>query len=149
MTQEILTPTEKLKALREVARVLADGLGKVVTYDDDTTAELLSEAESLAVDILKVIHDSDSDDIGHAIASRMDAASDAVPMRFEHSIDALHERRAHLTEAHRMLINQPKGMSDAAFAILQTEANHIDRQVADIDDTINNLYAVREACPSE
>ena len=148
MTPEILTPTEKLKALREVARVLADGLGKVVTYDDDTTAELLSEAESHAVDMLKVIHDSDSDDIGHAIASHMED-TDAEPMRFEHSIDALNERRAHLTEAHRLLINQPKGMSDAAYAILQTEANHLDRQITDIDDTINNLYAVREACPSE
>ncbi len=149
MEQEILTPTEKLKALREVARVLADGLGKVVTYDDDTTAELLSEAESHAVAILKVIHDSDSDDIGHAIASRMDEATDAVPMRFEHSIDALHERREHLAEAYRALINPRTDVTDASYAILMSQANDINRQIQDIDDTINNLYAIREACPSE
>lgn len=147
MTPEILTPTEKLKALREVAKFLTDGLGKVVTYDDETTEALMSEAESHAVAMLKIIHDSDSEDIGHAIASH---TGDAGAMRFEHSIDVLIARREHLTEAYRVLINQPrKDMSDASYEILQTEANHINRQIMDIDDTINNLYAVREFCPSD
>ena len=146
MTQEILTPTEKLKALRETARFLTDELGKVVTYDDATTEALLSEAEHHAVVILKTIHDSDSEDIAQAIQNH-NAPSETGETRFEHSVDALIERREHLTEAYRSLINRPRyPMSDAAYEILQTEANYINRQIMDIDDAINNLYTLREFC---
>ncbi len=149
MTPEILTPTEKLKALREVAKFLTDGLGKVVTYDDETTAALLSEAEHHAVIILKTIHDGDNADIAQAIQNHNHPDETGVT-RFAHSIDILAARREHLTEAYRVLINQPRDpISDAAYEILQNEANHINRQIMDIDDTINNLYAVREFCPSE
>ena len=142
---EILTPTEKLKALRETAKFLADGLGKVVTYDDATTQQLLDEAGSHAVHILNVIHDGNREDIGHAIDAHI---GDAPVARFEHSVDALIARREQLNEAHRALINHPRGsMSDAGYAILQTEAQHLNRQITDIDDAISNLYAVREFCP--
>ena len=67
MTDEILTPTEKLKKLREIARLLTDGLGKVVTYDDDTTQDLMDEAERHAVSILQTIHDGNHEDISHAV----------------------------------------------------------------------------------
>ena len=145
MTPEILTPTEKLKALREIAELLTDGLGKVITYDDETTQELMNEAESHAVTILKTIHDGDNEDIRHAILNH----TDGEIMRFEHSIDALLARKEQLNEAYRALINHPrKGISDAGYEILQTEANHINRQIIDIDDAINNLYTIREFCPS-
>ena len=67
MEQEILTPTEKLKALREITRQLDDGLGKVVTYDDETTQDLMNEAERHAVQILQTIHDENHEDISHAV----------------------------------------------------------------------------------
>ena len=67
MTDEILTPTEKLKKLREIARLLTDGLGKVVTYDDETTEELMQAAERHAVQILQTIHDKNHEDIIHAV----------------------------------------------------------------------------------
>lgn len=67
MEQEILTPTEKLKALREVAKTLSDALGKVVTYDDETTEDLLQEAEGHAVAILQIIHDGNREDIMQAV----------------------------------------------------------------------------------
>ena len=67
MTHEILTPTEKLKALRNIAQQLADGLGKVVTYDDEVTGELLAEAEGFAIEILNTIHDGDLKDIEDAV----------------------------------------------------------------------------------
>ena len=148
MTPEILTPTEKLKALREIAKLLTNGLGKVVTYDDETTEALMSEAEHHAVIILKTIHDGNSEDINNAILNH-NLPSDTGETRFEHSVDALIARREHLTEAYRALINHPrKDMSDAGYEILQTEANHINRQIMDIDDAINNLYTIREFCPS-
>ena len=66
--QEILTPTEKLKALRQTAKVLSDALGnQVVTYDDDTTNALLDEAEGHAVTLLKTIHDDDPEEIVTAV----------------------------------------------------------------------------------
>ena len=68
MTNEILTPTEKLKATRKKVAELDGAIGKVVTYDDDTTAELLNEAERIAVDILQIIHDNDQDDIEFAVS---------------------------------------------------------------------------------
>ena len=67
MQQEILTPTEKLKALRQTAKTLSDALGKVVTYDDDTTKALLDEAEGHAVTILQAIHDDDPEEIVTAV----------------------------------------------------------------------------------
>ena len=71
MTQEILTPTEKLKALRQTAKALKDTLGKVVTYDDETTDCLMSEAERHAVTILQTIHDDDREDITAAVFSQL------------------------------------------------------------------------------
>ena len=67
MTQEILTPTEKLKALRQTAKSLSDALGKVVTYDDETTETLISEAEGHAATILRTIHDGDLKEIVDAV----------------------------------------------------------------------------------
>ena len=67
MGQEILTPTEKLKALRQTTKTLSDALGKVVTYDDDTTKTLLDEAEGHAVTILQAIHDDDHEEIVTAV----------------------------------------------------------------------------------
>ncbi|MCG9132748.1 hypothetical protein J5I95_13805 [Candidatus Poribacteria bacterium] len=67
MTDEILTPTEKLKALRQTAKRLADGLGKVVTYDDETTADLMAEAEGHAVTLLQTIHDGNHEEISDAV----------------------------------------------------------------------------------
>lgn len=145
MADEILTPTEKLKALREIAKLLADGLGKVVTYDDNTTQELMNEAEHHAVTILKVIHDGNKEDISHAIVEHTGGAAEV--MRFEHSIDALRVREEQLNEAYRALLNVPsQNMSDAAAAIICAEAEHLGRQIEDIRDTINNLHAIREAC---
>ena len=64
MTQEILTPTEKLKALRNIAKQLTGGLGKVVTYDDETTEALMQEvSEKHAVTLLQTIHDDDHADV--------------------------------------------------------------------------------------
>ncbi len=71
MEQEILTPTEKLKALREVAKTLSDTLGKVVTYDDETTENLLQAAEGHAVNILQTIHDDDYEEITTAVLFRL------------------------------------------------------------------------------
>ena len=65
--QEIMTPTEKLKALRQTAKTLSDALGKVVTYDDDTTNALLDEVEGHAVTILKTIHDDDHEEVVTAV----------------------------------------------------------------------------------
>ena len=147
MTHEILTPTEKLKALRETAKFLTDALGKVVTYDDETTEAIMSEAEAHAVTILKTIHDGNSEDITNAIA---DHTHEAPVLRFECSIDYLIERKEHLNEAYHALINQPReGISDEGYEILKTEATHLNRQIEDIEDTINNLYAIREVCPSQ
>lgn len=67
MTHEILTPTEKLKALRQQVKTLADELGKVVTYDDETTESLLEVAERHAVSILETIHDENHEDITDAV----------------------------------------------------------------------------------
>ena len=67
MTEKILTPTEKLQATRKQVAHLADHIGKVVTYDDDTTEELLSEAERVAVEILKIRHDGNHEDITDAV----------------------------------------------------------------------------------
>ena len=64
-------------------------------------------------------------------------------MRFEHSIDFLIERKEALDQAYHALLNQPC-RTDADAAELQS----IDRQITDIEDTINNLYAIREVCPS-
>ena len=64
---EILTPTEKLKALRQITKELSDALGKVVTYDDEITEKLLQAAEKHATEILKTIHDNDHIDITHAL----------------------------------------------------------------------------------
>ena len=69
--QEILTPTEKLKALRQTAKAVSDALGKVVSYDDDTTNALLDEAEGHAVTILKTIHDSNHEDVMQAVYYQM------------------------------------------------------------------------------
>ena len=160
MTHEILTPTEKLKALRQTAKLLSDALGKVVTYDDETTEAIMAEAESYAVSILQTIHDSDPEDMSHAVLSH---PTDAEVLRFEHSIDYLLERKEQLNEAYHALINHPRAgscadvsttcaqlpISDAGYEILQNEANSLNRQIMDIDDTINNLYAVREVCPSD
>lgn len=71
MEQEILTPTEKLKALRQEVKTLADELGKVVTYDDETTESLLEAAEGHAVNILLTIHDGNSEDIAHAVFPKL------------------------------------------------------------------------------
>ena len=68
---EILTPTEKLKALRQTAKTLSDALGKVVTYDDNTTNGLLDEAEGHAVTILQAIHDGDHEDVMQAVYFQM------------------------------------------------------------------------------
>lgn len=140
---EVLTPTEKLKALREIAKLLTGGLGKVVTFDDETTNALLSEAEHHAVVMLKTIHDCDSEDIAQAIENH-NHPSERGDTRFEHSVDALIARREHLTEAHRALINPRTDVTDASYAILMSQANDINRQIADIDDAINNLYTLRE-----
>ena len=71
MTAEILTPTDKLKALRQTVKALSDALGKVVTYDDETTNTLLDEAEAHAVTILKTIHDNDHEEVMQAVYSQM------------------------------------------------------------------------------
>lgn len=64
-------------------------------------------------------------------------------MRFEHSIDFLIERKEQLNAAYHTLLNQPcRNDEDAA------ELQSIDRQIIDIEDTLNNLYAIREFCPS-
>ena len=67
MTQETLTPTEKLKELRKTVKALSDELGKVVIYDDAITENLLQAAEKHATQILQTIHDDDHVDIVHAI----------------------------------------------------------------------------------
>ena len=67
MDNEILTPSEKLQATRKQVTHLSDNLCRVVGFDDDTTAELLSEAERVAVEILKIKHDSDHEDITNAV----------------------------------------------------------------------------------
>lgn len=67
MTHEILTLTEKLKALRQIAKALSDALGKVVIYDDETTAKLLEEAEGHALAILQTLHDDSPEEIVTAV----------------------------------------------------------------------------------
>ena len=68
MTQEKLTPTEKLKALRQTAKSLSDALGnQVFTYDDETTETLMNEAERHAATIFRTIHDDDPEDILDAV----------------------------------------------------------------------------------
>lgn len=67
MTHEILTPNEKLKRLRGIAKCLVDALGKVVLYDDDTAEGILEESETHAIDILDTIHDSDMKDVIDAV----------------------------------------------------------------------------------
>lgn len=64
---ETKTPTEKLKALRTDAHSLSNLLGKVCTYDDETTNDLITDAETTALSILFTIHDGDKDDITDAI----------------------------------------------------------------------------------
>ena len=64
---EILTPTEKLQATRKQVTELSDNLCRVVGFDDDTTAELLNEAGRVAVEILKIKHDSNHEDITNAV----------------------------------------------------------------------------------
>lgn len=59
--------------------------------------------------------------------------------RFEHSIDFLIARKDTLTQEYQALLNAPCRDDEA----LQS----IDRQMADIEDTINNLYTIREFCP--
>ena len=72
MQQEILTPTEKLKQLRQIAKHLADALGnQVVTYDDETTEGLMIEAERHAVTLLQTIHDENPEDIIQATYYRL------------------------------------------------------------------------------
>lgn len=72
MTEERLTPTEKLKAARQAAKRLSEALGKVVTYDDDTTKAILDDAEVEAVNLLQIIHDEDNhEDIMHAVFYRL------------------------------------------------------------------------------
>ena len=68
MTDEILAPTEKLKATRQQVAELSDSIGKAVTYDDDTTEELLTEAQERAINILAIIHDKDDGDMHFALA---------------------------------------------------------------------------------
>ncbi|MYA71716.1 hypothetical protein F4009_04670 [Candidatus Poribacteria bacterium] len=65
---EILTPTEKLEALRQQVRVLADELGHVVTYDDETTAQLLQTVEQHAIGLLETIHDNAPYDIRESVS---------------------------------------------------------------------------------
>lgn len=71
MTSEILTPTEKLKALRQTAKRLTDALGKVIIYDDETTEALMTEAEGHAVSILQTIHDDDPEAITAAVTYQL------------------------------------------------------------------------------
>lgn len=71
MTQEILTPTEKLKALRQQVKTLSDELGKVVTFDDETTESLLAAAEGHAVTLLETIHDADPEEIVTAVLCQL------------------------------------------------------------------------------
>lgn len=71
MAQEILTPTEKLKALRQTAHTLWDALGKFATYDDEITNALLDEAEGHVVTILKTIHDNDPEEIITAVLCQL------------------------------------------------------------------------------
>ncbi len=71
MPQEILTPTEKLRALRQQVKTLADELGKVVTYDDETTESLLAAAEGHAVTFLQTIHDANHEDIVTAVLCQL------------------------------------------------------------------------------
>ncbi|MCG9132749.1 hypothetical protein J5I95_13810 [Candidatus Poribacteria bacterium] len=67
--------------------------------------------------------------------------------RFEYSIDCLIAREKELRQAYRELLNRPR-QSDADSQDTQSQANRINRQIADIEDTLNNLYAIRECCPS-
>ena len=92
MEQEILTPTEKLKALRQIVKTLADELGKVVTYDDDTTQSLLQIAEGHAVTILQTIHDGNREDIAHAVFPQLKATLTALYGHLEHIQDTLEGR---------------------------------------------------------
>ena len=92
MTQEILTPTEKLKALRQLVKTLADELGKVVTYDDETTESLLQAAEGHAVNILQTIHDDNREDIMHAVFPEHKETLKALYGHLEHIQDTLEGR---------------------------------------------------------
>lgn len=67
MTQEMLTPTEKLKKLRDIAKALSEVLGKVVIYDDETTENLLEEAEKHALAILQTLHDENPEEVVTAV----------------------------------------------------------------------------------
>ncbi|MXV82891.1 hypothetical protein F4Z98_05900 [Candidatus Poribacteria bacterium] len=89
MEQEILTPTEKLKALRQEVKTLSDTLGKVVTYDDDTTESLLQAAEGHAVTILQIIHDGNSEDIAHAVFPQLKETLTALYGHLMHIQDTL------------------------------------------------------------
>ena len=92
MEQEILTPTEKLKALRQRVKTLADELGKVVTYDDETTESLLQIAEQHAVNILLTIHDGNREDIAHAVLPKLKETLAVLYGHLEHIQDTLEGR---------------------------------------------------------
>ena len=64
---EILTPTEKLKAVRATARRLQEAIGRVVLYDDETTDNILAEAQMCALEILFTRHDGDVKDMLDAV----------------------------------------------------------------------------------
>jgi len=89
MEQEILTPTEKLKALRQIVKTLSDELGKVVTYDDETTESLLQTAEGHAVTILQTIHDGSREDIAHAVFPQLRETLKVLYGHLEHIQDTL------------------------------------------------------------
>ena len=57
------------------------------------------------------------------------------PMRFQHAIDILLEEERKLR--FRNFSDEPLEETDA-----ECEA-----KIADIEDTLNNLYAIREVCP--
>lgn len=63
-------------------------------------------------------------------------------LRFEYSIDCLTARKEELNKVYNALLNQPRNKDT------QSELNRLNRQMMDIEDTINNLYAIREVCPS-
>ena len=64
---EILTPSEKLKEIRLTARRLQEAIGRVVLYDDETTDEMLAEAQMCALTILFTRHDGDVKDMLDAV----------------------------------------------------------------------------------
>ncbi|MDE0016820.1 MAG: hypothetical protein OXU51_11575 [Candidatus Poribacteria bacterium] len=107
--EERLTPTEKLKALRQIVKTLADELGKVVTYDDDTTESLLQAAEGHAVNILQTIHDGSREDIAHAVFPQLKETLTALYGHLTHIHDTLTGREIasdDTLEANEELLNR-------------------------------------------